>query len=64
MEESVMRFVVSINNLGMADDQDDILPAFGAGPNDLVRHFSPTKPGHLYNRREKSHQPGYRSSKP
>jgi len=47
MEESVTRSVDPFIKRCIADTQDDILPTFGAGPNDLVRHFSPTKPSHL-----------------
>jgi hypothetical protein len=43
MEGFVMRYVCSTPFMfPCANDQDDILPTFGAGPNDLVRHSNHT----------------------
>jgi hypothetical protein len=40
MEGFVMRYVFHTTlMLGYTNEQDDILPTFGAGPNDLVSHF-------------------------
>jgi hypothetical protein len=47
MEEFAMRYVFSTTLiLGYTNGQDDILPTFGAGPNDLVRSSIPTWCGH------------------
>jgi hypothetical protein len=47
MEGFVMRYVFRTTPmLGYANEQDDILPTFGAGPNDLVRHFTHMQCGH------------------
>jgi hypothetical protein len=65
MEGYVMRYVFSTDLMfGYTDRQDDILPTFGAGPNDLVRHFMVTHVVTANGRLEKSHQPGYHLSKP